>query len=104
MSDLQHWIGPHDKQLGPHDVQLGPHDAQLGPHDVQLLDEAQDMNACLLSDRSRSAPKIVFGDQNQQKYSYRGTMNAFDLLRGTSQQSTHPLPHTEIWADEVKWT
>ena len=56
MPDLQHWIGLHDMQLGP--------------HDVQLLDEAQDMNHCVL---------------------------AVCL-------STNPLPHTEIWAYEVKCT
>ena len=43
--DLQHWAGPHD---------------------LLLLDEAQDMNPCMLSVcLQQSVPKIVVGDQHQ---------------------------------------
>ena len=42
-----------------------------GPNDLLLLDEAQDMNPCMLS---VCMPKIVVGDQDQQIYSWKGRL------------------------------
>ena len=54
--DLQHWVGPHD---------------------VLLLDEAQDMNPCMLTIcLQQKVPKIVVGDSFQQIYSFRGAVDA----------------------------
>jgi superfamily I DNA/RNA helicase len=44
-----------------------------GPHDVLLLDEAQDMNPCMLAlCLQQKVPKRVVVDQHQQIYSFRG--------------------------------
>ena len=56
-----------------------------GPHDVLLLDEAQDMNPCMLDVcLNQKCPKIVVGDQHQQIYSFRGAVNALDLVLRSS--------------------
>ena len=52
-----------------------------GPHDVLLLDEAQDMNPCMLDVcLNQRCPKIVVGDHHQQIYAFRGAVNALDLV------------------------
>jgi len=52
-----------------------------GPHDVLLLDEAQDMNPCMLDVcLNQRCPKIVVGDHHQQIYGFRGAVNALDLV------------------------
>ena len=49
----------------------------VGPHDVLLLDEAQDMNPCMLTIcLQQKVPKIVVGDSFQQIYSFRGAVDA----------------------------
>ena len=58
----------------------------VGPHDLLLLDEAQDMNPCMLSVcLQQSVPKIVVGDQHQQIYSFRGAVNALELVLASDQ-------------------
>ena len=59
--------------------QLSAPDLQewAGPHDVLLLDEAQDMNPCMLAVcLQQKVPKIVVGDSFQQIYSFRGAVDA----------------------------
>ena len=59
--------------------QLSKPDLQywVGPHDVILLDEAQDMNPCMMSIcLQQKVPKIVIGDSFQQIYTFRGAVDA----------------------------
>ena len=50
-------------------------------YDVLLLDEAQDMNPAMLDIcLGQNKPKIVVGDPHQQIYSFRGAVNALDLV------------------------
>ena len=68
----------------------------VGPHDLLLLDEAQDMNPCMLSVcLQQSVPKIVVGDQHQQIYSFRGAVNALELVVA-SDQTTVRTNYTEL--------
>jgi F-box protein 18 (helicase) len=57
-----------------------------GPHDMLLLDEAQDMNLCMLDVcLQQNVPKIVVvGEQHQQIYSFMGAVNALDLVMESS--------------------
>ena len=69
--DLQHWVGPHD---------------------VLLLDEAQDMNPCMLTIcLQQNVPKIVVGDSFQQIYSFRG---AVDALKRVEQSNLTKIRDT----------
>ena len=50
-------------------------------YDVLLLDEAQDMNPCMLSVcLSQKVPKILVGDNFQQIYGFRGAVNALEIV------------------------
>ena len=53
-----------------------------GQHDVLLLDEAQDMNPCMLDIcLKQNVPKIVVGDNFQQIYGFRGAVNALEIIK-----------------------
>jgi len=52
--------------------------------DLVLLDEAQDMNPCMLTVcLNQEVPKIVVGDNFQQIYGFRGAVNALELISQT---------------------
>jgi F-box protein 18 (helicase) len=71
-----------------------------GPHDVLLLDEAQDMNPCMLADcLQQKVPTIVVGDQHQHICSFRGAVNALDLVMDGEQphhSQGKSFPHSEL--------
>ena len=51
-------------------------------HDVLLLDEAQDMNPCMLRVcLDQEVPKILVGDTFQQIYGFRGAVNAMENIK-----------------------
>ena len=63
--------------------QLSNPDVQewVGPHYILLLDEAQDMNPCMLKIcLQQKVPKIVVGDSFQQIYSLRGAVDALKIV------------------------
>lgn len=56
----------------------------LGEYDAFLVDEAQDMNPCMLDViRRQIPPKIFVGDPHQQIYAFRGSVNVLDLVEAT---------------------
>ena len=56
----------------------------LGQYDALLVDEAQDMNPCMLDVvRRQIQPKIFVGDPHQQIYAFRGSVNVLDLLEAS---------------------
>ena len=64
----------------------------VGQHDVLLLDEAQDMNPCMLEIcLKQKVPKIVVGDSFQQIYSFRG---AVDALKKVENSNLTTVRHT----------
>ena len=89
------------------EFQLSMPDLQqwAGPHDVLLLDEAQDMNPCMLAVcLKQKCPKIVVGDQHQQIYSFRGAVNALDLVlksKLTTVLATHFLTQSFRFGPEI---
>ena len=57
---------------------------RVSPHQVLLLDEGQDMNPTMLDIFNRqSVARVIVGDPHQQIYSFRGAVNALDLLDPT---------------------
>jgi len=64
--------------------QLSGPDLQMwaGRHDILLIDEAQDMNPTMLDVcLKQNTPKIVVGDPYQQIYSFRGAVNALEMVK-----------------------
>eukprot|EP00092_Neocalanus_flemingeri_P016157 GFUD01017486.1.p1 GENE.GFUD01017486.1~~GFUD01017486.1.p1 ORF type:complete len:966 (+),score=316.83 GFUD01017486.1:53-2899(+) len=79
-----------------------------GPHDLLLLDEAQDMNPCMLAVcLQQTCPKIVVGDSHQQIYSFRGAVNALDLVEAsdrTAVRTNHFLTQSFRFGAEIAFT
>lgn len=84
-----------DKRTDPTSFVLATHDTylklyQLSNPDLSAyatiyLDEAQDTNMCVLDIVSRQTSKIVLvGDEHQQIYAWRGSVNAMEKFEATS--------------------
>jgi len=85
---------PHDGYLKLY--QLSAPD--LGKYDYILLDEAQDTNPCLFEIFSnQSTGRVLVGDEHQNIYTFRGSMNAMKRMRGERHALTasfrfgHPI-------------
>ncbi|WP_456470045.1 3'-5' exonuclease [Caminibacter sp.] len=66
-------------------------------YDMVLLDEAQDTNDVTI-DIFYSIParqKIIVGDRHQQIYSFRGSINAMDKIKGEEYYLTHSFRFNE---------
>ena len=63
-----------------------------GQYDVLLLEEAQDMNPCMLDIcLEQIVPKIVVGDNFQQTYGFCGAVNTLEIIKkhqNTSMKET----------------
>ena len=73
----------YDHTTSMKEFQLSAPDLQeyAGQYDVLLLDEAQDMNPCMLDIcLEQNVPKIVVGDNFQQIYGFRGAVNALEII------------------------
>ncbi|RLB38751.1 MAG: hypothetical protein DRH12_12425 [Deltaproteobacteria bacterium] len=70
-------------------------------YDCILLDEAQDTNPVTADIvLSQVCPKILVGDPHQQIYTFRGAVDAMELIRGTE---TLYLTHSFRFGEEIAW-
>ena len=84
----------YDHTTSMKEFQLSALDLQehSGQYDELLLEEAQDMNPCMLDiSLEQIVPKIVVGDNFQQTYSFRGAVNTLEIIKkhqNTSMKET----------------
>ena len=97
----------YDHTTSMKEFQLSAPDLQeyAGQYDVLLLDEAQDMNPCMLDIcLEQNVPKIVVGDNFQQIYGFRGAVNALEIIkkhRNTSVKETFYLSQSFRFGAEI---
>lgn len=71
-------------------------------YDYIMLDEAQDANPVILDILSRqNAQRIYVGDENQQIYGFRGTINAMSALDGDTYYLTQSFRFGNAVAEEA---
>jgi len=74
---------PHDGYLKLWQVR-SPNLQKVSLHDVLLLDEGQDMNPAMLNIfMNQKVSRIIVGDPHQQIYTFRGAINALDIVKPT---------------------
>jgi cellulose biosynthesis protein BcsQ len=71
-------------------------------YDYIMLDEAQDANASILDILSRqNVQRIYVGDENQQIYGFRGTINAMAAIQGDTYCLTQSFRFGDAIAEEA---
>ena len=72
-------------------------------YDIVLLDEAQDTNDVTLSifKAIKAKQKILVGDRHQQIYSFRGSINAMDKIKGKELYLTNSFRFNQDIADKA---
>jgi len=88
---------PNLKEIGSDNK--SPHGLRSGAPDLVILDEAQDINEVLggiLADQQDlhkvDIVFLIIGDRNQSMYRFRGTINAFEVIK-----TDYMLPLTQSW-------
>lgn len=85
-------VDPKSSMIVPHDGYLKLYqlsEPNLERYDAILLDEAQDTNPCLFHIFNRQqSNKVLVGDEHQNIYSFRGSMNAMKHLRSERHSLT----------------
>ena len=71
-------------------------------YDYIMLDEAQDANPCIIDILINQKCQIIYvGDQYQQIYGYRGTINAMTKIEGSTYSLTQSFRFGKAIADEA---
>lgn len=75
---------------------------KITEYDYIMLDEAQDANPCILDILQKQICQIIYvGDQHQQIYAYRGTVNAMEKIDADTYYLTQSFRFGDAIADEA---
>ena len=75
---------------------------KITEYDYIMLDEAQDANPCILDILLNQICQIIYvGDQHQQIYAYRGTVNAMEKINADTHYLTQSFRFGEAIAGEA---
>lgn len=74
----------------------------MNSYDYIMLDEAQDANPCILDILSNQVCQIIYvGDEHQQIYAFRGTVNAMKSIKASTHFLTQSFRFGKAIADEA---
>lgn len=93
----------HSYYLKKYQIMLRKENLKTAPYDIILLDEAQDTNDVTLDifHNISARKRIYVGDRHQQIYSFRGTKNALEKLKGTQMYLTESFRFPNSIADDA---